>query len=177
MEDASNRPSRPVVLRERTDADLDACTRLVAAVRDLDGYPPFLPQNDFLRLFTVPKAIVGFVATIDDEVVGHVALHPFSGSETEALACDRLAVEPTRIGVVARLFCAVDRRRQGIGRALLGAATGAARSRGLVPVLDVWSELRPAIAMYSAAGWERLGTVSVVLPTGPHDVDVFVGPT
>jgi GNAT superfamily N-acetyltransferase len=110
-------------------------------------------------------------------VVGHVALHPFSGAETEALACDRLAVEPTRIGVVARLFCAVDMRREGIGRVLLGAATDAALSRGLVPVLDVWSELRPAIAMYAAAGWERLGTVSVALPTGPHDVDVFVGPT
>jgi GNAT superfamily N-acetyltransferase len=74
------------------------------------------------------------------------------------------------------MFCAVDRRRKGVGRLLLGAATDAALSRGLVPILDVWAELRPAIAMYTAAGWERLGTVIVVLPIGPHDVDVFVGP-
>jgi len=165
-----------VSLRERTGTDLDACARLVAAVHRLDGYPPYLPDNDFVRLLTEPTPIVAFVATVDDNVIGHVALHPYTGARTEALACERLGVEPARLGVVARLFSSVDRRRAGVGRLLLGAAMVAAQSRGLVPVLDVWVELRPAVALYESTGWKRLGTVSVALPTGPHDVDVFVGP-
>jgi GNAT superfamily N-acetyltransferase len=171
-----NGPHGAVAVRERTGADLDACARLVAAVRRVDGYPPYLPDNDFVRLLTEPTPIVAFVATANDEVIGHVAVHPYTGSRTEVLACGRLGVEPAQLGVVARLFSSVDRRREGIGRLLLGAAMLAARSRGLVPVLDVWVELRAAVALYESAGWKRLGTVSVTLPSGPHDVDVFVGP-
>jgi len=176
VNDENGRHAGAIALRERTGADLDACARLVAAVRRLDGYPPYLPDNDVVRLLTEPTPIVALVATVDDMVVGHVALHPSTGSRTEALACDRLGVEPARLGVIARLFASVDRRRAGIGRLLLGAAMIAARSRGLVPVLDVWVELRPAVALYESTGWKRLGTVSVALPNGPHDLDVFVGP-
>ena len=150
---------------------------VVADVRRSDGYPPFLPGNEDVRLLTEPPPIVAFVATAANEVVGHVALHRSTGAEAVALACDNLAVDPAQLGVVARLFAAVGRRREGIGRLLLDAGTDAAQSRGLVPILDVWVELRPAIAMYESAGWTRIGTVSVVLPViGPHDVDVFVGP-
>jgi predicted N-acetyltransferase YhbS len=145
-------------------------------VRSFDGYPPYLPDNDFVRLPTQPAPLLAWVATVGDRVVGHVALHPYTGSATELLACDCLEVESAQLGVVAPLFSAVDRRREGIGRLLLRAATDAARARGLIPVLDVWVELRGALALYESAGWERLGTVSVVLPTGPHDVDLFVGP-
>ena len=167
----------PIALRERTDADLDACARLVAAVRSLDGYPPYLPDDDFVRLLTHPTPLVAYVATVDDRVVGHVALNPYTGAATEALACDGLGVEPAQLGIVARLFSSVDRRRHGIGRLLLLAATDATRSRGLIPVLDVWVELRAAVTLYESAGWKRIGRASVILPTGPHDVDVFVGPT
>ena len=165
------------MLRERSDADLDACALVVADVRRSDGYPPFLPGNDFVRLLTEPPPIVAYVATAADDVVGHVALHRSTGAEAVALVCESLAVDPAQLGVVARLFAAVGRRREGIGRLLLDAATAAAESRGLVPMLDVWVELRAAIAMYESAGWTRLGTVNVVLPSGPHDVDVFVAPS
>src|SRR6478752_7613065 len=100
------------VLRERTDDDLDACAHLVASVRSLDGYPPYLPDNDFMRLLTQPKPLVAFVATVGDTVVGHVALHPYTGAATEVLASDCLGVEPAQLGIVARLFSAVDRRRE-----------------------------------------------------------------
>jgi GNAT superfamily N-acetyltransferase len=165
------------VLRERTDADLDACVRLVAEVRGVDGYPPYLPDNDFMRLLTEPPPLVAFVATAGDTVVGHAALLRSTSAEAMALASEALGVEPARLGVVARLFAAVDQRRAGVGRLLLGASTAAARVRGLVPILDVWVELRAAVALYESAGWIRLGTVRNELPIGPHDVDVFVAPS
>src|SRR5262249_19981275 len=118
-----------------------------------------------------------FVATVADTVVGHVALHQATGADAMALACDTLGVEAARLGVVARLFTSVDLRREGVGRALLRAATDAAQARGLVPILDVWVELRAAVALYESSGWTRLGTVSVTLPSGPHDVDVFAAPS
>jgi GNAT superfamily N-acetyltransferase len=164
-------------LRERTDADLDACAGLVADVRRVDGYPPYLPDNDFMRLLTQPPPLVAFVATAGNTVAGHVALHRSTSAEAMTLASEALGVEPARLGVVARLFAAVDRRRAGVGRLLLGAATGAARARGRVPILDVWVELRAAVALYESAGWIKLGTVRYELPIGPHDVDVFAAPS
>jgi len=143
-----SRRSAAVVIRERSAADLDACTRIVADVRRSDGYTPYLPGNDFVRLLTEPPPIVAFVATSADEIVGHVALHESTGADALGLACEKLAVDPAQLGVVARMFAAVGRRREGVGRLLLDAGAAAARSRGLVPILDVWVELRPAIAMY-----------------------------
>jgi GNAT superfamily N-acetyltransferase len=175
--DEGRQQAGAIELRARTDADLDACARLVAAVRNVDGYPPYLPDNDYGKLLTQPTPLAAFVATAGGGVVGHVALNPCTGGTTETLACQRLGVEPAHLGIVARLFSAVDRRRQGIGRLLLRAATDASRSRGLIPVLDVWVELHAAVALYESAGWEMLGSVSVVLPSGPHDVHVLVAPT
>ncbi len=163
-----------VVLRERTDDDLDDCARLVAEVRRVDGYPPRLADNDFVRLLTEPPSLVAFVATVDDDVVGHVALHRSTESETVALACDALGVQPAQLAVVARLFSAVEHRREGVGRALLDAATDAARFRGLIPILDVWVELRAAVTLYESSGWVRIGTVRSALPSESDDVDVFV---
>ena len=119
----------PIEVRERTDADLDACIRLVADVRRVDGYPPVLPDDDFARLLTEPASIVALVATADDDVVGHVALQHTTGVEAvDQVACDALGVAPDALGVVARLFCAIDRRRSGIGRRLLDEARTAARA-------------------------------------------------
>jgi GNAT superfamily N-acetyltransferase len=162
-----------IEVRERTDDDIEGCARLVEEVRRLDGYPPYLPDNDYRGLFTDPSQIVAYVATAEDTIVGHVALHRSTGDSAMALACNALGVEAARLGVVVRLFSAVDRRREGVGRTLLGVATHAARSHGLVPILDVWVELRAAVALYESSGWTRLGTVIVVLPSGAHDVDVF----
>src|SRR5476649_2844774 len=33
----------PVMVRERTDADLDTCVDMAGAVHQLDGYPAYLP--------------------------------------------------------------------------------------------------------------------------------------
>jgi len=49
---------------------------------------------------------------------------------------------------------------RGLGRKLLEAAVEAAIAIGRHPILDVWTELDGAIALYERAGWLRLGEVT-----------------
>ncbi|MGZ6956772.1 MAG: GNAT family N-acetyltransferase [Acidimicrobiia bacterium] len=130
------------------------------------GYPPYLPDDDFRRLLTRPRALEAFVATTGSEIVGHVALHASRPNDAARLSGDALGCDPSSLGVVARLFTAPGSRRAGVGRLLLEAAADSAREHGLVPILDVWTELRDAIAMYEACGWRNLGRVTAELPDG-----------
>lgn len=168
---------RDVVVRPRTDEDLDACVDLAAMVHASDGYPPYLPGGDFRVLLTQPPALAAYVAIADDRVVGHVALHEASPNDTVTTATNALGCESARLAIVARLFTSPTSRRTGVGRALLEAAASAARARQLVPILDVWVELRGAIALYEACGWANLGTVQARLPDGRVLPEyVFVAP-
>jgi GNAT superfamily N-acetyltransferase len=155
-----------VEIRRRTDDDLDACVAIGNAVRELDGYPPYLPDNDFRVLLTQPSALAAYVAVDGRRIVGHVAFHAGRPNAATALASKVLQRPLTDIGVVARLFSAVDCRRAGVGRLLLQRATDEARQRSLVPILDVWIDLHAAIALYRASGWVNLGTVHAELPDG-----------
>jgi GNAT superfamily N-acetyltransferase len=155
-----------IVVRPRTDDDLDACVQIAAAVHSLDGYPPYLPDGDFRALLTRPRALAAYVAIDEGHIIGHVALHSARANPAVKLASEALACEVGQLGVVARLFTAPAARGAGVGRALLHAAAHAARVRDLVPILDVWVELKSAIAMYESCGWRNLGTVDAELPDG-----------
>jgi GNAT superfamily N-acetyltransferase len=166
-----------VILRPRSHADLEACQRLALAVRATDGYPPFLPDDDYRAFLASPSALGAWVATDGDAIVGHVALHRHASSAVVALAARETGVAADRLGVVARLLVSPATRRGGTGRRLLDHATDAARERGLVPVLDVLPRFRGAVALYEGAGWVRLGEVTVVLPDGSSIQElVFVAP-
>jgi GNAT superfamily N-acetyltransferase len=166
-----------VIIRLRTDDDLDACIAIVQRVHERDNYPAFLPDNDYRRLLTRPTALAAYVATDGDRVVGHAALHASRPGAATELASRELSCDLPQLGVVARLFTDPIRRRAGLARALLEAVTADARNRDLVPILDVWVELRPAVAFYDACGWRRLGTVDVNLPDGTTFTEyVFTAP-
>jgi GNAT superfamily N-acetyltransferase len=83
-----------------------------------------------------------------------------------ALASEVLGVEVQRLGVVARLLVSPDHRRLGAARTLLEMAAGAGVERQLVPILDVATHFRAAIALYEHCGWIRAGEVEVWLPSG-----------
>jgi GNAT superfamily N-acetyltransferase len=155
-----------VILRPRSDADLEPCQRLALAVRAADGYPPFLPDDDYRAFLASPSALAAWVATDGDVIVGHVALHRDASPAVVEFAARETGVAADRLGVVARLLVSPTTRRVGMGRRLLEHATDAARQRGLVPVLDVLPRFRGAVALYEGAGWTRLGEVTVALPDG-----------
>src|SRR3954463_11104404 len=75
-----------VSLRPRVPADLDACEQLARRVHAGDGYPPYMPNGDFVGFLDSPDAICAWVATDESELVGHVALHSNSSKAVMDLA-------------------------------------------------------------------------------------------
>ncbi len=146
-------------IRRRTPADLDRCVAIAERTKRLDDYPKL--DGVDLRAFLVRTDALGaWVADVDGAVAGHVALHATSTDAVMALATGVTDREPSAFGVVARLLVDPDRRRLGLGRALLDTAAGAARRLGRWPMLDVAVAHETAVVMYDRLGWRRIGTVT-----------------
>jgi len=164
-------------VRERTETDLDGLVQIAGVVHDVDGYPLYLP-GDLRTFLASADATHAWVAEMDGEVVGHVALHHRSSCAVMALASEAAGRPPERLGVIARLLVAPPARGKGIGRCLLRTATDAARGQGLYPVLDVAVHHAAAIKLYEASGWERAGRVTVTFGHGGAlDEYVYLGPS
>ncbi len=173
-----------VLIRPRRNSDIAVCASLVREVHALDRYPRFLPGD--LSSFLDPPGAYGCwvaghsgeVAGHSGEVAGHVALLPRSVPSALEIASHALGRPADQLAVIARLFVSPRARGKGAGRLLLETATAEAVSRGLWPVLDVDTNLAPAIALYESSGWIRAGMVTVRLRDG-HFLDeyVYLGPT
>lgn len=155
-----------MAIRERAPDDFVALIELAREVHRHDGYPPYLPDDDFDRFLRSGQTIAAWVLVEADETIGHVSLHSGSSPGVVELAATELEVDPSSCGVVARLLVAPGSRRRGIGRRLLDHAATDCRRRGLTPVLDVVERFTSAISLYEHAGWVRLGSVDVRLPNG-----------
>ena len=140
-----------MTVRPRTDADIGACLDLVRLVHATDGYPHHLPAD--LRAFLVSRdACAAWVAEHEGRVTGHIALHRRSSEPVMALASAALRQPAGRLAVIGRLLVSPHARGAGTGRALLAAASAEAGRRGLWPVLDVVTDLHPAIRLYERCG-------------------------
>jgi len=149
-----------VTIRPRLDGDLAACADLVREVHAVDRYPRYLPAD--ISSFLNPADSYGcWIAELNEEAAGHVALVARGLPATMEVAASVLGRPAGQLAVVARLFVSPRARGQGAGRLLLETATAQARSRGLHPVLDVDTELPTAIALYESAGWSRAGQITV----------------
>jgi GNAT superfamily N-acetyltransferase len=141
---------------------------LADTVRAVDRWPPHRigPTKDFIG---GTGALDAFVAEDDHAVIGHVAVHERAAPSVMALAADAIGVQASGLAVVARLFVDPSHRGRRIGSRLLEASAEAAMAAGRHPVLDVWTELDSAIALYERAGWARLGEVTFTFsePCGP----------
>lgn len=90
------------------------------------------------------------VAEVLDEIVGLVQVVTRQTPET-------LIHQPRSVAVIAHLVVRAHYRRQGIGRALIGAAEGWARERGFAQIeLGVWEFNRSAISFYEQQGYTTL---------------------
>jgi len=166
-----------MIVRPRTPEDLDACISVADVVHERDGYPPYLPEGDFTRFLVSDDALKAWVAIADAEIVGHVSLHHHSTPAVMTLATNALGCDEAELAVVARLLVAPERRRQGVATRLLDAAVSHARASDRVPILDVWTGLPDAIAMYDGLRWRRLGRVAFTPPEqDPMHEIVFVAP-
>jgi GNAT superfamily N-acetyltransferase len=164
-----------MLLRTRTPEDLDGCVAVLRRVHETSGYPSSWPQDPGRWL--VPAGLVAaWVAEDDGRLAGHVGLIHGVRSPCLLRATGRDAGE---LGGIARLFVDPAARRKGLARALLDAAAGHARTRGLQPVLDVVAGSEPAIALYERSGWELAGTETAtwVTPAGSSPtLRCYIGP-
>jgi len=142
-------------------------------VRDVDGYPEYLHDDDFDRFLFRPEVLAAWVAESDGQIAGHVALHLRTTSEAMALASVHLDRPQDEVAAVARLLVDPAHRRRGIAGALLDAATAEAVRLGHPPIIDVATHYAAAIALYEANGWVRVGEVALQLPNGDADVVGF----
>lgn len=165
MEVDGMRPTGGVLVRARTDADLDVLVRIVAAVQEHDGYPGRHLCD--LRGFLVSDDALGaLVAHREGRIVGHVAFHEQSLPVVMRTAGEALGRADHELAVVARLIVDPAERRCGAGRALLDAAATAARHLGRHPILDVVTGYDAANALYRSCGWLNLGEVEMVFRDG-----------
>ncbi|MEU2774876.1 GNAT family N-acetyltransferase [Streptomyces sp. NPDC007162] len=150
--------SSPCV-RQRTDADLEGCVRVLADVHQLDGYPVNWPAQPDAWLSHGPQ-LGSWVAELEGRPVGHVVLsRGGEGDLAPALWSERNGTTRGTAAVVGRLFVAPQARGHGIGALLMGRAVAEARRLGLHPVLDVVASDTAAAALYERLGWELMATV------------------
>jgi GNAT superfamily N-acetyltransferase len=163
-----------VEVRSRRDDDLDALVALGARMRAVEGYPP-----DSAGFYEHPR-LAGWVGSRADELVGHVALHERSAAPVNELACEATGLPLEQLGVLARLFVAIECRRGGLARRLVDLTVGEAHALRRQPVLDVNVLFEPAIALYESCGWTRVGDVRFAFTDAGrrHEAHsyVYVGP-
>lgn len=160
-----------MIVRARTEEDLDKCELLAQVVHEIDGYPPYLPGD--LRTFIATGEIAAWVAETGGNIVGHVALNSGSSPAVMRLASEATGLAGKHFGVVARLLVSPSARREGVGGCLLHTAASHAVDRGLRPILDVATMFEGAVRLYEACGWDRAGMVTVRLG-GDFTLDEYV---
>jgi GNAT superfamily N-acetyltransferase len=165
-----------VLVRPRRPADLDPLLELTHRVKAADGYPPRGPV-DVDGFIAPPQELAAWVAELDAQVVGHVALHDTGADDTMDLAAKATGRAPEQLALVARVLVSPGARRRGVAQALLATAVADAHDRGRHPVLEVAVHFDAAIALYESCGWERIGQVTIVFDAEPAlERYVYVGP-
>jgi len=168
---------RGVRIRTKDSGDTAACVRLVTEIHRTDGYPQSLPADP--AAFVTPSyETVAWVAESDGRIIGHVALHHPALDPTLQVAQRVTGLSPNRLALVARLLVDPTRRRLGVGRQLLAAATGHAASLGQRAVLDVFRDAGAPIELYEAAGWIRVDALTLAADDGTSlHLWVYLAPT
>ncbi|WP_055532882.1 GNAT family N-acetyltransferase [Streptomyces graminilatus] len=156
-------------IRPRTEADLDACVRVLATIHEQNAYPLNWP-SDPAGWLTPGSLLAVWVAEEEGDesgnedgredgsedggegIIGHVVL---SGSDAGNAAAALWSDGPT--AVINRLYVDPAARGRGVGAALMERAVAEARSRALHPVLDVASTATAAATLYERLGWTLLG--------------------
>jgi GNAT superfamily N-acetyltransferase len=126
-------------------------------VHRTDRYPLHWPR-DPEHWLTPSTLLAALVAEIDGRIAGHVALCSAHGEPAASQWSSAAGLPEERLAVVARFFVSPDTRGLRLGAGLLEAAVAEARSRGLLPVLEVLRHNRPAIALYRSMGWRHIGS-------------------
>lgn len=135
-----------MTVRPRTPADVPALVDVLARQQAGSRYPLRWPLPFPVERFVVRDTEeASWVAEVDAQVVGHVAVTRVEQPEHFRIAGD--------LAAVSVLFVADEVRGTGLGGRLLDAAVGWIRERDRVPVLDVVPRHSRAVEVYRRRGW------------------------
>jgi len=151
-------------LRERVDGDVAALHAIAELTAANDRYPPHWSTG--MTHFPAPRIrsdeLAAYVAVAEgDQPIAHIALHAASADGASTAAANAAGIPAAQLAVVARLFVHPNHRGLGLAEQLLARVVGDADRLGRRPILDVWSELPRAIALYEKCGWERLADIEI----------------
>jgi GNAT superfamily N-acetyltransferase len=152
-------------IRDRVPEDARVLGEMARWTHELDGYPKYLP-DDPGAFIASSDAFAAWVAEVDGQVAGHVALHDRTTGVVMELASKETGLDSSDLVVLARLIVSPGRRGLGLGRLLLEKATGESVRLGRRAVLDVVDSHTAAIRLYERNGWTCLGDVEWALPDG-----------
>ncbi|MHA7126053.1 GNAT family N-acetyltransferase [Janibacter indicus] len=172
-----------LVIRPRTDADVPALARALLEQQPGSGYPlraPLpMPAEEFVAR---PGTLAAWSALLDDEPVGHIAVHPVEPAETNRdpslvrLWSQGHDLPAERLGLIGVYFTADHVRGRGVGAALMRTALNDLAERGLAPCLDAINA-GPTVDPYRRTGWREVGTTRTWwLPDDHPDVVAMIRP-
>lgn len=165
-EHPESRPRRTVRIRERVDTDAPQLIAALAEVHRSDAYPIADEHVDQSWLYD-PSFEMAWVAEVDGQIIGHVALMRGFGAPVVEKSTGRPAAET--LGVT-RLFVGHAGRGSGAATALLDTVDRYAVRSGLALALDVVDFNTTAVELYERRGWRRVGSYVAQWfgPDGPH---------
>ena len=154
---ASATASKPIrlmiiTIRPRTDADLDACVEVMAAVYANDGYPVEGMEGGAAFLGAGPA----WVAEREGEVIGHISIKEAKTDDVSvALWWDKHPGD--RIAVLGRLMVHPEKRGGGSASRLIEAGTDWARENHRRLVLFGLAHNAAALRLYKRLDWVDFG--------------------
>jgi ribosomal protein S18 acetylase RimI-like enzyme len=162
---------RTVTVRARQDSDVDALVAILAETHERDSYP--MRASNVAPSFLVDAGFeAAWVATVDEVVVGHIAVHSGIDQRDVSAALD---LTPDRILGITRLFVGSAARGLGAAQRLMDVADQYAATNDFGLALDVVDGSTAAIALYEGRGWKRVATENAEwsAPDGSHPVVHF----
>lgn len=149
-----------LIVRPREDADLESAGAALLDVHSTDGYPVEGVADPVAWL--KPAGLVSaWVALVDGEVVGHVAVsEPQPGDDAVRLWLEQSDDSIENVAVLGRLFVKSSARGRSIGEQLARAAVTDSAVRGKRLVLDVMDKDQDAIRLYKRLGLKQIGTAT-----------------
>lgn len=139
-------PEASITVRRATREDVDVVAPLFDGYRQFYGQPPALQlAREFVSQRLERAESIVLLAQSPASALGFCQLYPSFSS-----------VALGRVFILNDLFVAHEHRRQGVGAALLRAATDYGRSEGAVRItLSTAVTNAAARTLYEASGWMR----------------------
>ena len=148
------------IIRSRQDADLESAGAALVDVHRTDGYP-VEGVADPVAWLKPAGLISAWVAEVDGEIVGHVAIsEPQPGDDAVRLWLEQSDDTVDNVAVIGRLFVKVSARHQSIGKKLSMAVVTDPAIRGKRLVLDVMDKDQDAIRLYERLGLKKIGVAT-----------------